>query len=60
VQRTKEIAGHYYLSEKDMLAVFVAAWFHDTGFVESYENHERPLTGLYSKLRAACAAISIG
>jgi len=33
VERTKEIAGHYYLSEKDMLAVFVAAWFHDTGYL---------------------------
>ena len=28
VERTKEIAGHYYLSENDMLAVYIAAWFH--------------------------------
>ncbi|MEO7802881.1 MAG: Pycsar system effector family protein [Ginsengibacter sp.] len=36
VNRTKEIAGHYNLSENDMLTVFTAAWFHDTGhlFVE--------------------------
>jgi predicted metal-dependent HD superfamily phosphohydrolase len=33
VERTKEIAGHYYLSENDMLAVYVAAWFHDTGYL---------------------------
>ena len=33
VDRTKEIAGHYYLSEKDMLAVYIAAWFHDTGYL---------------------------
>jgi predicted metal-dependent HD superfamily phosphohydrolase len=33
VERTKEIAGHYYLSESDMLAVYVAAWFHDTGYL---------------------------
>jgi predicted metal-dependent HD superfamily phosphohydrolase len=33
VDRTKEIAGHYYLSENDMLAVYVAAWFHDTGYL---------------------------
>lgn len=33
VERTKEIAGHYYLSEGDMLAVYVAAWFHDTGYL---------------------------
>ena len=33
VERTKEIAGHYYLSEDDMLAVYIAAWFHDTGYL---------------------------
>lgn len=41
VDRTKEIAGHYYLSEADMLAVFVAAWFHDTGYLfTTPEQHE--------------------
>ncbi len=39
VERTKEIAGHYYLSEKDMLAVFVAAWFHDTGYLLTDAGH---------------------
>jgi len=29
--RTKEIAGHYHLSERDMLILFASAWFHDTG-----------------------------
>ncbi len=33
VERTKEIAGHYYLSEQDMLALYVASWFHDTGYL---------------------------
>ena len=33
VERTKQIAGHYYLSENDMLAVYIAAWFHDTGYL---------------------------
>src|SRR5687768_14448907 len=33
VARAKEIAGHYHLSEKDMLTVFAAAWFHDTGYL---------------------------
>lgn len=33
VNKTKEIAGHYELTEKDMLVVFVAAWFHDTGYL---------------------------
>jgi len=31
VKRTEEIAAHYKLSEKEMMAVYVAAWFHDTG-----------------------------
>ncbi len=39
VARTKEIAGHYYLSEKDMLAVYIAAWFHDTGYLIADPQH---------------------
>lgn len=31
VKRTKEIAGHYNVSEDQMLILFAAAWFHDTG-----------------------------
>lgn len=31
VERTQEIAAHYQLNENDMLAVYVAAWFHDIG-----------------------------
>jgi HD superfamily phosphodiesterase len=33
VNRTKEIAGHYNLVENDMLVLYVAAWFHDTGYL---------------------------
>lgn len=33
VNRTKEIAGHHQLIESDMLVVYVAAWFHDTGYL---------------------------
>lgn len=33
VARTKEIAGHYNLSEREMLIVYAAAWFHDTGYL---------------------------
>jgi predicted metal-dependent HD superfamily phosphohydrolase len=33
VARTKEIAGHYDVSEKEMLILFIAAWFHDTGYL---------------------------
>jgi HD superfamily phosphodiesterase len=31
VKRTKEIAGHYKVTEEEMLILFAAAWFHDTG-----------------------------
>ncbi|MFN0083067.1 MAG: Pycsar system effector family protein [Ferruginibacter sp.] len=41
VKRVNEIAGHYNLSEDEMAALFVAAWFHDTGYlVEKPELHE--------------------
>lgn len=33
VSRAKEIAGHYNLTEGDMLIVYAAAWFHDTGYL---------------------------
>lgn len=35
VRKAIEIAGHYQLSEKDMLVVFIAAWFHDTGYLQA-------------------------
>jgi len=41
VKRAEEIAAHYRLSEKEMLAVYIAAWFHDTGRIfTGPENHE--------------------
>lgn len=33
VDRTKEIAGHYHVTEKEMLVLYTAAWFHDTGYL---------------------------
>ncbi len=41
VQRTKEIAAHYNLNEKEMLVLYVAAWFHDVGhlFCQNMKNH---------------------
>ena len=33
VNRTKEIAGHYHVTEKEMLILYTAAWFHDTGYL---------------------------
>ena len=41
VKRTKEIAGHYNVSENDMLILFAASWFHDTGYLFTEpEKHE--------------------
>ncbi len=41
VERVKEIGEHYDLNEKDMLALFIAAWFHDTGYLfTDPEHHE--------------------
>ncbi len=33
VERTKEVAGHYHVNEKEMLILYTAAWFHDTGYL---------------------------
>ena len=33
VAKVNEIAGHYKLSEQEMLVVYMAAWFHDTGYL---------------------------
>ncbi len=43
VNRANEIAGHYHLTENEMLIVYVAAWFHDTGylFVQPAEHEEK-------------------
>src|SRR5687768_7605736 len=33
VSRANEIAGHYQLSDREMFLLFVAAWFHDIGYL---------------------------
>jgi predicted metal-dependent HD superfamily phosphohydrolase len=41
VKRAEEIAAHYKLNDKEMLAVYIAAWFHDAGRIfTGPENHE--------------------
>lgn len=41
VRKVNEIAGHYNLNEEDMMIVYIAAWFHDTGYLlDKPENHE--------------------
>ena len=43
VKRANEIAAHYHVNEDDMLVIFIAAWFHDTGylFVEPTKHEEK-------------------
>ncbi len=33
VARTKEIAAHYNVTEKEMVILYAAAWFHDVGYL---------------------------
>lgn len=41
VKKTSEIAGHYQLTEEDMRVLFIAAWFHDSGYLTGPpEGHE--------------------
>lgn len=41
VQRAKEIAAHHELAERDMMILFIAAWFHDAGYLfTGAEGHE--------------------
>ncbi|MDB5232846.1 MAG: metal-dependent phosphohydrolase sub domain protein [Chitinophagaceae bacterium] len=42
VSRANEIAAHYNVTEDDMLVLYTAAWFHDTGYLFSVrDGHER-------------------
>lgn len=41
VTRTKEIAAHYNVGERDMFILYAAAWFHDTGhLITEPKKHE--------------------
>lgn len=39
VKRSQEIAGHYKVSENEMLILFASAWFHDTGHLFTEPAH---------------------
>lgn len=53
VERTKEIAGHYHVSEKEMLILYTAAWFHDTGHLfTDYSKHEQMGVEIMKKFMA--------
>jgi predicted metal-dependent HD superfamily phosphohydrolase len=41
VNRAKEIAAHYQLSDNEMQTIYIAAWFHDTGHLfAEIDKHE--------------------
>src|SRR6185503_15961213 len=40
VEKTEEISEGCNLSKEDTELILLAAWFHDTGFVEIYSGHE--------------------
>ncbi len=40
VKSTKEILEHYHLKKPEEEVLLLAAWLHDTGYTEGYENHE--------------------
>ncbi len=44
VKRTQEIAGHYKVSEDEMLVLFAAAWFHDTGHLFTEPAKHEPMS----------------
>jgi len=52
VARTKEIAAHYNVSEKEMLILYIAAWFHDTGYLytQAPEHEEKSASIMRSYL----------
>ncbi|MCX2479530.1 DUF5706 domain-containing protein [Pedobacter sp. MC2016-15] len=40
VKSVVKIANHYQLSDRDFFVVNAAAWFHDIGYLTSFEHHE--------------------
>ncbi|HCN83350.1 MAG TPA: hypothetical protein DIT07_06970 [Sphingobacteriaceae bacterium] len=40
VKACKELAGVYNLKSRDFEILLLAAWFHDTGYVNTYQGHE--------------------
>ena len=49
VAATKEIIEGESIPEEDANTLIVAAWFHDTGYTESKENHEEHSVGIAKK-----------
>lgn len=41
VQQAREMAESYHFSTEEMSILLLAAWFHDSGYTEVYEGHEK-------------------
>lgn len=57
VQAASQIADHYQLSEEELQAVYIAAWFHDTGylfvFCDEHEEKSAELATVFLKQQNA-------
>jgi predicted metal-dependent HD superfamily phosphohydrolase len=49
----EEIGKHSSLESDDLEIVLLSAWFHDTGFIKSYENHEEESQKIAEEFLAA-------
>ncbi len=45
VAAAEDLAGSYELGEKELETLRLAAWFHDTGYSQGYEDHEKVSCG---------------
>jgi predicted metal-dependent HD superfamily phosphohydrolase len=54
VEAAEQICEGLKLDEKDKEALILAAWFHDTGFIKTIENHEEISAGLAEKFLLDC------
>ncbi|MDX1362740.1 Pycsar system effector family protein [Arenibacter latericius] len=52
VKITKELLEAYDLDEKENEIITLAAWLHDTGYTQGYENHEKKSAAIASKFLA--------
>ena len=54
VKRATEIAAHYQLSDKDTMVLYVAAWFHDAGYLFTHASeHEQKSVDLMREFISA-------
>ena len=49
VEAVKNLLNHYNLDENSVTNLLLAAWFHDTGYTVSLENHEQHSATIASK-----------